>query len=765
MANPAVNPHFRYVFENSPIGMSLVSRDGARFQVNRAMADFLGYTVEEIIGTDLCSPSPDDDALVESEHLRKMVIDGEIDTYRKVRRYRRKDGRIVKGELFVTLARDVAGNPEYFIAQIVEITDLAYTDTISQQLTTAVDALAESVVLCDADDRIVFCNKLFHDHNRPVVEYLEPGTPYKSFLCAIVDAGLVPDARGREEQWLHERLEQRRNPEGPFVLLRQDGLWLLMHEQRLPDGGTMLIATDISKLRQAEQAAKDSEIRLRDAIEAMSEGFAVYDSDERLVICNEPYRKTLPRIAALGMLTPGTKLEDILQAGIENGFVPSIYDSAEDYLEKRLRAFRHPTGPIEYETTAGQWVRFEERKTSDGGTVGIRTDITARKITEEQLRQAQKMEAVGQLTGGVAHDFNNLLGVIVGNLEFLEDSIGNDLEQQEMIGIALRAALHGAELTSRLLAFSRKQPLRPVAVDLNAILHGMTDLLQRTLGEMITVHTRPFADLKLAKIDPGQLETALLNLAVNARHAMPDGGQLTIETGNVELDQEYAEKHAEVEPGMYAILAVSDTGVGMSSDILAHAFDPFYTTKGVGEGSGLGLSMVHGFVKQSGGHVSIYSEQGKGTTVKLYFPETKAEGQPGHENTKMRAIPRGAGETVLIVEDDDSLRELAVKIVSGLGYKVEAFPDGPSAIAFVDEGAEIDVLFTDMVLPHGMNGVALAKAASERRPGLRVLYTSGYTQNAIVHNGVIDEGIKLLGKPYRRGEVAKRLREILERKG
>ena len=267
--------------------------------------------------------------------------------------------------------------------------DPGHSYTISQQLTAAVDALSESVILCDADDRIIFCNKVFQEHNRPVVEYLKPGTPYKSFLCAIVDAGLVPCARGREEQWLCERLEQRRNPKGPFVLLRQDNLWLLMHEQRLASGGTMLIATDISELRQAEQAAKDAQTLLVDAIGAMAEGFALYDSEERLVMCNKPYRDTLPLLDALSVLTPGAKMEDILRAGVKSGFVPSTYASDKDYLTKRLERFRHPSGRFEFQTTNGQWISVEERKISNGGTVSIRTDITERKNAEIALKASE----------------------------------------------------------------------------------------------------------------------------------------------------------------------------------------------------------------------------------------------------------------------------------------------------------------------------------------------------------------------------------------
>lgn len=540
--------------------------------------------------------------------------------------------------------------------------------------------------------------------------------------------------------------------------------------------------SDITKNRDAEIALQDakndletrvkertaelqrSETRLRDAIEAMSEGFALYDADERLVMCNEPYRRTLPKTASRGLLTAGTKLEEMVQDGIENGFIPSAYKDGQDYLASRLEAFRNPSGPFEFETTNGHWVRVDERKTSDGGTVAIRADITERKQTEEQLYQAQKMEAVGQLTGGVAHDFNNLLGVIIGNLGFLQEKVGEDQDYQELLATAEQAALQGAELTSRLLAFSRKQPLRPTVVNLNDLVEGMIDLLKRTLGEMINIRTMSAPDLKAVEIDPGQFETALVNLAVNARHAMPDGGRLTLETENVELDQTYTERHAGLEPGPYVMLVVTDSGVGMSPLVLEQAFDPFFTTRQVGEGSGLGLSMVHGFVKQSGGHVSVYSEEGEGTAFKLYFRATEAELTRALQPQENQTFPRGAGEAVLIVEDDERLRKIAIRVVSGLGYKVEAVPDGPSALALLDNGAKVDVLFTDVVLPNGINGFTLAAAARARRPDLQVLYTSGYSANSIIHNGGINEDIDLLNKPYRRLEVARRLRKSLERK-
>lgn len=370
------------------------------------------------------------------------------------------------------------------------------------------------------------------------------------------------------------------------------------------------------------------------------------------------------------------------------------------------------------------------------------------------------MEAVGQLTGGMAHDFNNLLGVVIGNLDFLDEAVRGDASKQNLIASALRAALSGAELTSRLLAFSRKQALQPEVIDINTLVSRMTDLLVRTLGETIVIQTALAPDLGKAEIDRVQLETALLNLAVNARHAMPDGGRLTIETHNVELGPDDTSQHKDLTPSHYVMLAVSDTGTGMSSDVMEQIFDPFFTTKDVGEGSGLGLSMVHGFVTQSGGHISISSEVGVGTTVKMYFLLSEKFEPAAREKTAITQYPSGSGETILIVEDSKDLRQLAATIVSSLGYNVLEASDGASALAVLDDEASVDLLFTDVVLPHGMNGVKLASAASARRPDIKILYTSGYTANVI--DGVLDADIELIAKPYRRSELARRLRLALE---
>ena len=396
---------------------------------------------------------------------------------------------------------------------------------------------------------------------------------------------------------------------------------------------------------------------------------------------------------------------------------------------------------------------------------GTVQDITEVKQTEAQLQQAQKMEAVGQLTGGVAHDFNNLLTVILGNLQLLERRVEGDARIQKRVRRASDAALRGADLTKRLLAFSRRQVLEPEVVGLDGLVAGMDDLLRRTLGEAIEIKTALADELWPATVDRHQLESALLNLAINARDAMPSGGKLTIETANSRLEDEYVARHAYVVTGDYVMLAVTDTGTGMSPEVIEHAFEPFFTTKGAGKGSGLGLSMVYGFVKQSRGHVNIYSEEGHGTTVKLYLPRAKPGDEAVAEEAAPEVVVRSEGETILVVEDDAAVREIAVALLEDRGYRVLEAGDGRTALGVLDEHPDIDLLLTDVVMPGGMGGPDLARNARERRPDLKVLYTSGYTENAIVHGGVLDEGVEMIGKPYQTEELAQKVRQVLDEQG
>ncbi|MEF2553287.1 ATP-binding protein [Aurantimonas sp. A2-1-M11] len=388
-------------------------------------------------------------------------------------------------------------------------------------------------------------------------------------------------------------------------------------------------------------------------------------------------------------------------------------------------------------------------------------EMQQRQNAEGQIRQMQKMEAVGQLTGGIAHDFNNMLAVVIGGLNLVQRRLAKgDTDVGTYITGAMEGADRAAALTQRLLAFSRQQPLSPQAVNANQMVSDMSDLLRRTLGEMIEMETVLAGGLWRTHADASQLENAIVNLAVNARDAMPDGGHLTVETANCHLDDAYGAEHG-VPAGQYVMVAVTDTGSGMPPEVVAKAFDPFFTTKGVGKGTGLGLSQVFGFVKQSGGHVKIYSEPGHGTTIKIYLPRFYGRAEAS-KSPVAQSLPRGSSsEVILLVEDDERVRELVEQMLRDLGYGVVAASGGTEGLRALDEHPEVSLLFTDVVMP-GMNGRQLADEARRRRPDLKVLFTTGYTKNAVVHNGVLDPGVNLLQKPATLEQMAAKIRSVLD---
>jgi signal transduction histidine kinase/FixJ family two-component response regulator len=389
----------------------------------------------------------------------------------------------------------------------------------------------------------------------------------------------------------------------------------------------------------------------------------------------------------------------------------------------------------------------------------LRAEAAERAKIELVLRHSQKMEAVGKLTGGVAHDFNNLLQVIGGNLQLLTKDVAGSEKAEQRLRNALAGVSRGSKLASQLLAFGRRQPLAPKVVNLGRFVGGLDDLLRRALGDGVEIETAISGGLWNTLVDPSQVENAILNLAINARDAMQAHGKLTIEAGNAALTDEYAAHHEDVRPGQYVMLAVTDTGCGMTPEVIEQVFEPFFTTKPEGQGTGLGLSMVYGFVKQSGGHIKIYSEPGEGTTIRLYLPRvTGAEDVTA--DTEAGPITGGT-ETVLVVEDDDDVRGTVVELLTDLGYRVLKARDASSALSIIENGAIIDVLFTDVVMPGSMRSPELARRARARLPEVAVLFTSGYTDTAIVHGGRLDQGTELLSKPYTREALARKIRHVL----
>ena len=396
----------------------------------------------------------------------------------------------------------------------------------------------------------------------------------------------------------------------------------------------------------------------------------------------------------------------------------------------------------------------------------LRDEIKTREAAETLARQMQKMEAVGQLTGGIAHDFNNMLSIITGSLEMLERRLLEGRDVMLYVDNAKDGARRAATLTAQLLVFSRKQALAPAVIDVNALVATMAELLRRTLGDNIAFECVLAGGLWRTCVDPGQLENAIVNLAVNARDAMPSGGKLTIETLNASLDDNYALSHGDVAAGQYVLVAVSDTGTGMDPKIAARAFDPFFTTKPEGQGTGLGLSQVHGFIKQSRGHIKIYSEVGQGTTIKIYLPRHVGAAARCHNDRQAPAEspmpPGSADEVILVVEDDDDVRRTHVSMLKEINYGILQAASGDEAMDVLRDRRDIALLFTDVMMP-GMTGWALAEQARLLLPNLKVLYTTGYTPGAIVHNGVVDAGVDLLPKPIALDQLARKVRAILDR--
>jgi PAS domain S-box-containing protein len=523
------------------------------------------------------------------------------------------------------------------------------------------------------------------------------------------------------------------------------------------------IIHDLTERERVGKALREGAARLKAVVETAVDGVILIDDRGHVLMFNPACEKLFKYRA-----------DEIIGQNVKV-LMPAPYRSEHDgYLDNfhktRVRKIigigREVTGQRSDGSTFPMDLSVGEAK-QDGSAifVGIIHDLTDRKKTEEQLVQAQKMEMVGQLSGGIAHDFNNLLTVIVGNSEFLSHQLKPRPDLQQLADDIGQAGERGAELTQRLLAFSRRQTLRPVEIDCNILLETMHKLLRRTMREDIEIRIDFDPEISPAFADPAQLESALLNLALNAQDAMATGGRLTLTTASASLDDQYQRLHPEVRPGEYVLIAITDTGTGMSKEVLERVFEPFFTTKEVGKGSGLGLSMVYGFIKQSNGHVSIYSEPGLGTTVRMYLPVQRINAlkRPLQRRTDNTEAMLGGTETVLVVEDDVFVRTYATMCLKSLGYAVIAAMDGNDALQKLGTDIHIDVLFTDVVMPGGINGWELADLAQRARPGLPVVLTSGYALETLIKHGRAHGGSVILTKPYRKAELALRMRDALKK--
>jgi PAS domain S-box-containing protein len=503
--------------------------------------------------------------------------------------------------------------------------------------------------------------------------------------------------------------------------------------------------------RSAEAAARERDELLRAVYESSTDAILVADSARRYVDANG---------AAVELL--GLSRDEILSRRIDDVFWPSAPDAVRTLWPDFL-ATGEQSGQLTLLRPDGTAREVEYRARANvlsGRHLSVLRDVTEQRRLEDQLQQAQKMEAIGRLAGGIAHDFNNLLTAIIGYAELLEDGLRPADPRQEEVAAIRSAADRAAALTGQLLAFGRRQLLRIQVVDLTEVVREIESLLRRILGEQLTLRTHLDPATGRVRADPSQLEQVVMNLAVNARDAMTGGGDLTIETSNVELDETYARAHLDVTPGRYVLLAVSDTGHGMDAQTRSRLFEPFFTTKAQGQGTGLGLATVYGIVKQSGGHIWVYSEPGQGTTFKIYLPYVDETAEPLPARPLDEPAERGH-ETVLVVEDDESVRGLIVLVLGRLGYTVAASADPEQALLLARDLSSLDILLSDVVLPK-MSGRDLAARVLAMHPGAGVLYVSGYTENAIVHHGVIDPGVPFLQKPFTPQALAARVRGVLE---
>jgi signal transduction histidine kinase/CheY-like chemotaxis protein len=576
--------------------------------------------------------------------------------------------------------------------------------------------------------------------SQPLAQDLAEGSTSMDAFRKSLNAAL-----GEETGLLRARISQRRAAERQEVILAATAAVFAVGILTLAG---ILLMLGTRRLARSEADRLRHATLLQATLDNIRDGVAVFDGDGKLVAFNNNFFGCMGFPTELAV--SGTPIErfDLLArerkqpAFGELPFVTGGYGAGYRDI-----------------TFDSRHIEIYRNHVPHGGFLVACLDVTQRVQSEAALRQVQKMETIGQLTGGVAHDFNNLLQIIGANLDLMGRDLEPDSRAKDRLQNAISAVERGARLTGQLLAFARRQALAPRVVNLVRMLQEMTDLLRRTLGGRVELESVVGGGVWNTVVDQGQLENALLNLAINARDAMPNGGKLTIELANAYLDEAYAKGNTEVTAGQYVMIAVSDTGEGMSPDVIARAFEPFFSTKPEGKGTGLGLSQVYGFVKQSGGHAKIYSEIGVGTTIKLYLPRSKAAPQ---WTSPARVEPADGGhETILVVEDGEGVQAAVTDMLNDLGYSVLRAGNAEEALGLLEEGHRADVLFTDVVMPGQLNTREFARLAKEALPELKVLFTSGYTQNAIVHNGKLDEGVELLSKPYRKDDLARKLRGIL----
>jgi PAS domain S-box-containing protein len=742
---------FSAAVESSNDAIITMSLDGTITGWNSAAERLFGYTAAEAVGENITLLVPDDRRPEIQDALRRIGWGESIEHNETVRL--RKGGTPIEVSLTVSPIKSPSGTTIGISKVVRDISDANKTRQVLRQQAEELRRIFETsqdlIMVMDSRGTLVQVS--------PSCETVLGYRPQEMIGRSAVDF-IHPDhlETSRQEmraarRGLHPKFSDTRgiHKDGHAVWLSWLGTW------SDPVKRFFFAGRDMTESRQVQETLRESAQLARGIIDTALDAFVQIDAQGIILDWNTQAENLLGwrRDEALGknafelMGRPEGPLKMALQA----------------FLLSREHVVRQPRREVQVRRRDGSEITAElsiaALKTRDGFVFNafIR-DLTDRIAAEERIRQAEKMEAMGQLTGGIAHDFNNILTVVTGTIEILADAVKGEPQLAAITQMIDEAASRGADLTQQLLAFARKQPLEPKETDVNTLIIDTAKLLQRTLGEHVEIESVFADEVCPAIVDPNQLATAILNLALNARDAMPDGGKLIIETGTVVLDESYARMHGDVRPGSYAMIAVSDTGTGIPADMLDKVFNPFFTSKGPGKGTGLGLSMVYGFVKQSSGHIMIYSEEGHGTTIKMYLPPA-TDILPAVEATLAPTV-EGGHETILVVEDDKLVRDYVLTQLHSLGYVTLDAANATEALAVVASGHTFDLLFTDVIMP-GLNGRQLANEMLKVKPGLKVLYTSGYTENAIIHHGRLDEGVLLLAKPYRKSDMAIMIRKAL----
>ena len=627
---------------------------------------------------------------------------------------------------------------------------------IQAKYSTAMENISEGFAVWGPDDAFVYCNSYFRQFHAWAEHTLVPGASYQQFVAELAKGEWGSRAEIGAEDWAQNRLAI----DGEFADLVDtlDGRWVQVRKETLQDGSTAILFSDITEQKRSEEALRESEERFRKSFENAAIGMAIVGVDGRFRLVNralcEMVGYSAPELLATTVIdiTHPDDREDT--QNIRNGLLKG--ERSNRPQEKR---YIHKDGRVIWASLSRAVI-----KNADGRslyTIGQVQDITEHKQSEDRLRQALKMEAVGQLTGGVAHDFNNLLAAILGNLELIGNKVGADPDLQRRIDRAIRSAKAGGELTNRLLAFSRRQNLNPKMTNLGRLVSNMLDLLERSLSESISITTDFESELWPTLVDQNQLENVILNLAINARDVMPDGGTLKVQCANATMEDGYSRYFGQVAAGDYVCLSVSDTGTGMSSEVQDRLFEPFFTTKPTGEGSGLGLSMVFGFIKQTGGHIEIDSSLGDGTTISIYVPVADGDAMAAEIPDRPASIPKGNGEKILLIEDDEAVRASTAEMLEHLGYTVVDGGDGAGAMDILAVTPDVRLLLTDVVLTNGNSGPVIAAQTKKYRPDLQVLMMTGYAEKAKLFGEGDKRLFPLIRKPFQIGVLAIELDALL----